>query len=172
MINIQAAVRDRFDRESEDPRQSLIGNSFAIPVVCWLLTNWMYERGISDRIVPVEFGVNICILPLPWSSLDKFVPRQSVPSPHEFEIVRKYLRLAEAGSDIRLGINPPFRPRSWPRSALQSMCWNWRVSQSYKWTHLDHINVLELRALVQCLQWRMRRTGSNSVRFLHLCDEK
>ena len=36
----------------------------------------------------------------------------------------------------------------------------------------EHINVLELRALVHTVEWRLRRKNFNGTRFLHLADSQ
>lgn len=46
------------------------------------------------------------------------------------------------------------------------------MGQSYKWLRREHINLLELRAILRTLEWRSRSTSFRDCRFLHLSDSQ
>ena len=88
-------------------------------------------------------------------------------------IVAAFIRRQEfRGSDVRLDLGSLYRPDSFPRGGISPKRWQWHVGQSYPFTTNEHINVLELRALVNALQWRLRSSKFGSCRALHLVDSQ
>eukprot|EP00438_Fugacium_kawagutii_P019945 Skav209628 [mRNA] locus=scaffold4224:30594:35975:+ [translate_table: standard] len=88
-------------------------------------------------------------------------------------LVGHFLRKVEIkGSDIRLDSDVIFKPNSCPRSAIDPSKWTWRHGRAFKWRFSQHINVLELKALLHSLQWRSRRSGYHSFRTMLLCDSQ
>jgi hypothetical protein len=66
-------------------------------------------------------------------------------------------------------------PDVWPRKAIPSKLWRWRTICSWRFKHLhgpEHINVLELRAFLTSLRWRLRKKGGIAKRFFHLLDSQ
>ena len=60
------------------------------------------------------------------------------------QLVYEYIRVAErGGSDVRLDLQVPFRPKAWPRSGIRSSYWHWKIIMGYAWKPgLDsHINL-------------------------------
>jgi hypothetical protein len=97
---------------------------------------------------------------------------KSVDSKEEIELVHQYLAIAEKnGSDVRLDLGLPFRPKAWPRVGLSPRTWRWRIVHGYPWKgpEVGHITELEFRAAFNTLKWRGR---FHSVRFLHLVDSQ
>eukprot|EP00438_Fugacium_kawagutii_P010981 Skav206612 [mRNA] locus=scaffold1562:77884:84170:+ [translate_table: standard] len=88
-------------------------------------------------------------------------------------LVGHFLRKVEIkGSDIRLDSDVIFKPNSCPRSAIDPSKWTWRHGRAFRWRFSQHINVLELKALLHSLQWRSRRSGYHSFRTMLLCDSQ
>ena len=57
------------------------------------------------------------------------------------------------------------------RATLPARSWKWRVVAGWKWkTDGDHINSLELRAILTTLRWRVEHAGHMRMRFIHLTD--
>ena len=50
--------------------------------------------------------------------------------------------------------------------------WSWSVAHSYPFRTREHINILELRAILHTLEWRARTSTFHSCRFLHLSDSQ
>eukprot|EP00435_Cladocopium_sp_Y103_P030320 s1304_g7.t1 len=89
------------------------------------------------------------------------------------QMVQAFVRRQEyRGSDVRLDVGTLYRPDAFPRASVNPHRWLWHDAHSYPFHGEEHINVLELRALVHCVEWRLRRSSFNGVRFLHLCDSQ
>ena len=89
------------------------------------------------------------------------------------DIVHHYLRRMEfRGSDVRLDLGMFYRPDVAPRTSIDPSRWVWEVAHSYPFRQEEHINVLELRAILHTLEWRARTTMFHSCRFLHLSDSQ
>ena len=89
-------------------------------------------------------------------------------------LVAHYLGLAErGGTDVRLDIGAPFRPRAWPRVSLDPSVWQWKEVLSHAWPDIGaHINVREVQAATIYLRWRFRKACCNNVRFLPRIDSQ
>ncbi len=88
-------------------------------------------------------------------------------------LVHHYLRRMEfRGSDVRLDLGIVFRPDAAPRTSIDPSRWVWTVAHSWPYRQEEHINVLELRAILHTLEWRARGADFNKVRFLHLADSQ
>ena len=108
---------------------------------------------------------------------EPFVFGPGVSEDHEKEkaLVYEYLRVADrCGSDVRLDIQVPYRPKAWPRSGIRSRLWHWKVVMGYPWkASLDsHINLYELLALSHSIKWRLRNCNNIGSRVLHLVDSQ
>eukprot|EP00438_Fugacium_kawagutii_P027734 Skav224787 [mRNA] locus=scaffold764:4437:22368:+ [translate_table: standard] len=72
-------------------------------------------------------------------------------------LVGHFLRKVELkGSDIRLDSDVIFKPGSCPRSAVDPDKWEWRHGRAFKWRFQQHINLLELKALLHSVQLPLR----------------
>ena len=88
-------------------------------------------------------------------------------------LVSAYVRRQEfRGSDVRLDISALYRPDSFPRGSVEPHRWIWHRSHSFPFKGGDHINVLELRALVHTFEWRLRNHAFGGCRALHLTDSQ
>jgi hypothetical protein len=57
------------------------------------------------------------------------------------------------------------------RASVPSSLWRWRIVSGWKWTlGKEHINALELRAILTTLRWRIEHQHQVSLRFIHLTD--
>ena len=91
----------------------------------------------------------------------------------ERHLVMSFMRAWEKGqTHVRLNVGTPFRPHAWPRGAITTRLWSWRVATSWHWGSKEHINVLEARASLNCLQRRCRKTETLWSRFLLLTDSQ
>eukprot|EP00438_Fugacium_kawagutii_P016600 Skav236386 [mRNA] locus=scaffold29:74303:80602:- [translate_table: standard] len=89
------------------------------------------------------------------------------------QLVSYFLRRVEhRGSDIRLDADVIFKPGNCARSSIDPNKWEWKHCRAFKWRHVSHINLLELKALVHAIQWRARRTRFHSFRTMLLCDSQ
>jgi hypothetical protein len=85
-------------------------------------------------------------------------------NPLNVRLVHHFLRRAEfRGSDVRLDLGLVWRPDTIARTSINPKRWIWKVGQSYKWLRREHINLLELRAILRTFR---------DCRFLHLSDSQ
>ncbi|CAK0893464.1 unnamed protein product, partial [Prorocentrum cordatum] len=86
-------------------------------------------------------------------------------------LIVDFLRIADrGGTDVRLDCGAPYRARAWPRSALRTSLWAWRIAKSFKWQRPAHISKSELKAAVAGARWRCRDVAKHGCRYLHLLD--
>lgn len=59
------------------------------------------------------------------------------------------------------------------RASIPSNLWRWKTVCGWRWSgSAEHINVLEMRAVLTALKWRFARKGWIRTRFLHLVDSQ
>ena len=57
------------------------------------------------------------------------------------------------------------------RRTINAQMWRWKVISGWKWrSQGEHINSLELRAILACLRWRCEHMNEHACRILHLTD--
>ncbi|CAJ1461453.1 unnamed protein product [Effrenium voratum] len=128
------------------------------------------EKEEEDRLLQIEKPPGL----MEWlrmSSRDG----ERLPDPKLLaaRLVHQYLRRAEfRGSDVRLDLQVVYRPDAVARTTVDPRRWVWKVAHSYKWDRREHINVLELRAILHSLEWRARSATFHSCRFLRLSDSQ
>eukprot|EP00438_Fugacium_kawagutii_P030713 Skav213067 [mRNA] locus=scaffold364:748159:750546:- [translate_table: standard] len=89
------------------------------------------------------------------------------------KLVSYFLRRVEhRGSDIRLDADVIFKPGNCARSSIDPGKWEWKHCRAFRWRHVSHINLLELKTLVHAIQWRARRARFHSFRTMLLCDSQ
>ena len=159
--------------ESFNIGASMIGNSFQVQVISLLLDELLAQYDSSYE--PRQLGRILRPAgkaPTGWCSKPNFTPG-CVPDKDAGDLVHEYLRQADkGGSDVRLDLGIPFRVKAWPRAGLRAHLFHWRIIHGYKRRHAAHINVLELQAVVNGLQWRLRKVRKGSKRYLHLVDSQ
>ena len=150
----------------------MLGNSFCVPVISFLCGELLLHESFVSQALPPELGLAIKIAPRMWSSVPSFKPGEGNTQSSR-ELVWEHLRIAErGGSDVRLDINIPFRPKAWPRAGVRSTMWNWAIVNGFPWKHKAHINALEMHATLNAIKWRARNKHHLHKRFLHLIDSQ
>lgn len=57
------------------------------------------------------------------------------------------------------------------RASIPSRLWRWSIVTGWCWTGgREHINALELRAILTLLRWRVEHKGHVGIRIIHLTD--
>ena len=164
----------------EDERASLLGDSFSIHsfsiVAAAMCRRWLPRvsfQHLCDRMglapgyrAPIRLKATISrslqygTLGLNWS------PHVDVES-----INRELLaRVNHTGSDVRIASGQIMNPKAYPR---QSVCASW-----FKWEHLfrriwktaDHINTLEMRAILLALRYHITHLHACNMRVFHITD--
>ena len=161
----------------EDQRCSLIGDSFSIYSFCifvWgafkdSLPDFDYQHLCNRMGMAPGFVCPIsrtCVLGR-RPGYGSTPMRDATPK----ELAQILLqRTNHTGSDIRITTGQVMCPKAFPRQSVASCWWNWVESFSCRWARKDHINSLELRAIVLALKQRVLREGERNVRFVHLTD--
>jgi hypothetical protein len=81
-------------------------------------------------------------------------------------------RAMHRGADVRMGAGYLASPTVFPRRAINPLRWKWRVVASYPRATGEHINVLELHAVLVAIRWRLKQKSGIMQRFAHLIDSQ
>ena len=162
----------------QDERLTLIGNSWNVFVVAWLLSQLSAVLGLGP-VLSLEQVMQQCspgggqtlqsLLLRPYMR----VPRQSATAGNEAQLVKKLAGLASLkGEDVLLQAQTedPVRYHRL-RASIPANLWRWRIICGWTWSgQHEHINSLELRAVFTSLRWRICKKGWLRSRFVRLVD--
>ena len=162
--------------EHLDCRLSLLGNSWSVPVVAWILKGLLEVLGIIRPLSLPELVLRFTpgksstlqgmLLRPPMYQSTKTLPGKSV-------LVQKLFGLTSLkGEDLLVhgDSGPPMRYHRL-RASVPARLWRWRPVAGWAWKDKgEHINALELRAVFTCLKWRIEQLGQQKVRCVHLVD--
>ena len=160
----------------QDCRLTLLGNTWSVPVVCYLLHSLFLTLGLNNPLTMSEIVSRLT--PGEEDSLPSLLLRPPLrrttlaggPSPG---LVRRLLgQVSVKGEDLllQMGSDIPARYHRL-RASISGKLWRWREVAGWQWTgSAEHINVLELRAVKTALSWRIRELKEQRTRFLHLVD--
>eukprot|EP00973_Karenia_brevis_P070574 9810495-Karenia_brevis.AAC.1 len=82
----------------------------------------------------------------------------------EQHVIYSLMRMADGrGTDVRLSPLQAYEPKLWPRVPLNTHYWQWQTLQSYSFRSTQHINVLELRALLNYVRMRGRKLHKHNT---------
>lgn len=161
-----------------DVRLTLLGNTWSVPVVAWLLGQLLSPLGlcpsfspqdIVDRLVPNQEEMISNLLfrsPLRPS-------RESGGTGRAEALAFKLGNLVSIkGEDILLTSSPAEQVKYHRlRASVPSKLWRWKVVSGWKWKGQgEHINGLELRAILTTLKWRIIHKQHLKTRMIHLTD--
>ena len=151
----------------------MIGNTFhvhAVTMLCHSLLTTVDPRvGCKQLSSLLHHSVEA---PAGWTNFPTFGSRES-PDPNSKLLVQEILRQGDrAGTDVRLDVGIPFRFKAFPRAGLRTSYFKWRSIHGYCWQHTSHINCLELQAVINSLDWRLRKLSNHRKRVLHLVDSQ
>ena len=118
------------------------------------------------------------------SSLGGFLSRppwvatqQNQHSHNDVALIRKLGSLMSSrGTDVLLqSVTEPLQSYDRLRTSVPASIWKWRTACSWTWrksqcAETEHINRLELRALLTAVKWRALKQKCRGKRFLHLVD--
>eukprot|EP00435_Cladocopium_sp_Y103_P029073 s976_g7.t1 len=162
--------------EHVDCRLTLLGNSWSIPVVAWLLSSLFHRLGFMDAINIQEIVARLA--PGQSSTLQGMLLRPPMTwststAPCSDLLVQKICGLVSLkGEDVLLQhhTDVPVRYHRL-RMSLPAKLWRWRTVSGWRWKDTsEHINVLELRAVLTAIKWRVERLGQTDLRCLHMVD--
>lgn len=162
----------------EDTRLTLLGNTWAVPVVAWFLQQLLSPRGfcrsftpqaLLDKLQPENNPMlQSRLLRLPIRPL-----RASGASSGESFLARQLGNLTSMkGEDILLqGPSSDQVKFHRLRASIPSKLWRWKIIAGWRWSNSkEHINCLEMRAILATLNLRIAHQGLVHQRFIHLTD--
>ena len=168
----------RKSQECLDARHTLVGNSWSVPVVAWLLGQLCHRLGLCephtpqmvvDKLLPQNNAyLQSRLLRLPLRPL-----RGASTKDAETELATKLGGLVSLkGEDLMITSSTSEQVRFHRlRASVPSRLWKWRIIVGWRWRgNKEHINSLELRAILTTLQWRICHQHHRHTRFLHLTD--
>lgn len=164
--------------EYQDTRHTLIGNSWHVPSISWLLKELFWPLGLTQCRTLED--VMRASSPGKDDTLQGYLRRpplnpvreQSVAAPESL-LTRKLLHFVSVkGEDLLLQASSENNVRFHRlRASVPARLWRWRTVCGWKWKHEGcHINRLEMQAVLTCLQWRTGRKRHVNCRILHLTD--
>ena len=160
----------------QDCRLTLLGNSWSVPIIAWLLNSLFHRLGLC-RQHPIQVIVNE-LTPGQSPHLQGLLIRPPVHGGTQTSncselLVKKICGLVSLkGEDILLQhqSDVPVRYHRL-RMSLPSRLWRWKTVSGWAWSdNSEHINVLELRAALTSIKWRIERLHQFDTKCLHLVD--
>lgn len=79
-------------------------------------------------------------------------------------------KVNHTGSDIRVATGDVLNPKAFPRQGVEASWWKWRPVFNLRRKHEDHINPLELRAILLSIVHHVRRRSAMDARIFHVTD--
>jgi len=160
-----------------DTRLTLLGNSWSVPVVAWLMSQLFWWLGWIARLSPQQ------ILESCRPAVHQYVQGRLVRLPlnpsrkrcagdaHQLACRLGNL-VSIKGEDIMLS-TPTSQMAKFHRlrASIPARLWRWTTIAGWKWTHgSEHINSLELRAVLTSIRWRIEKQKQVGCRMIHLTD--
>ena len=161
-----------------DARLTLVGNSWNVTVVAWLLSQLGEIRGLNEPLSLQEIVQRTS--PGCAKDLATFLHRPPMNSTRgqssreqALALVRKLLTMVSVkGEDISLQTSSDDLVKYHRlRASIPARLWRWKTVAGWKWTgQQEHINSLEMRAVLTALRWRLERHKKVHAKFVHLVD--
>lgn len=161
-----------------DCRHSLIGNTWNVQVVTFLMSRLFYPLGLT--VVSSLEDVVKQTSPGRSDSLRGFLQRlplnpakgKSRSDQQAILATKLSTFVSIKGEDILLQ-SPTEKLVRFQRlrASVPANLWRWKVKAGWRWKYGQaHINELELRAVLTTLKWRLERIRERGCRFIHLVD--
>ena len=167
--------QQRGTQHHQDVRHSLVGNSWSVPVVAWLLSQLFGPLGLCPRYTPQELvdlltpDQQIFLQSRLWRRPLRPL-RGDAPEAGQLLVRKLSNMISVKGEDILLTTPSSQLTRFHRlRASVPARLWRWRVVSGWRWTGAkEHINSLELRSVLTTLKWRLQHKGQVGKRFIHL----
>eukprot|EP00438_Fugacium_kawagutii_P001652 Skav236323 [mRNA] locus=scaffold97:171922:176667:+ [translate_table: standard] len=175
-----ATCKPKGQRKGEDysdTRLTLLGNTWAVPVISCLLNplfsllGWfprMSAQQVLDRFRPLQSQMmqgRLMRLPLN--------PRTKLVLTKQYDLAYKLCNLVSIkGEDILLSSSTTQQVKFHRlRASVPARLWRWRIITGWKWRYgKEHINSLELKAILTTLRWRFEHQQHFNQRIVHMTD--
>jgi len=154
-------------QEHEDCRLSLVGNSWHVGVIAWLLSELLIPLGVVEPLTLQELVFRMT--PGCSSTLQGLLLRPPLSqgprtfSPSDRLTAKLCGLISLKGEDIMLQSQTevPIKYHRL-RTSLPARLWRWKVVSGWKWKgDVEHINVLEARAAMTSIRWRVLQKKTN-----------
>ena len=161
-----------------DERKTLVGNTWNVTVVTWLLSQLGGQLGLCSFLSPQE-AVDVTT---PGSShtVAGLLQRPPLTAPAtegsslgSRTLVEKLLNLVSLkGEDIMIQAPSEETLRYHRlRASLPAALWKWKTITGWHWRGSpEHINVLEMRPVLTTLRWRVVKRKTFNSKFIHMID--
>lgn len=165
--------------EYYDMRLSMLGDSFSI------YSFVIFAVACSKRFVPqMSYGLlaqRMGLAPGFRSNFRSFAPLartfqygsplSEIPN-NSVEQLNRFLlrRTNHTGSDVRVVSGALMNPRCYPRQSVCSEWWNWEPTFQVHWKHAEHINCLELEAILLSIRYCVTHLHLSISRLFHITD--
>lgn len=160
-----------------DVRLSLLGNSWSVPVVAWLLGQLLGRLGFlqtpsgQDIVEALKPGNSSTaqgrLIRLPYTV------NPPTGSGSAYQLAFKLGNLVSIKGDDVLLYTPSSQmvKHHRLRASVPSRLWRWSIIAGWRWCIPgEHINSLELRAILATLRWRIEHKQQTNIRMIHLTD--
>ena len=160
-----------------DTRHTLVGNTWSVPVIAWFISQLCGPLGLCPLYTPqqiVDF-----LNPVHQTFLQSRLWRAPVrplrgqaPAASPNLVAQLGQLVSVKGEDILLtAASSQLVKFHRLRASVPARLWKWKVISGWKWRGSpEHINSLELRAVLTSLKWRIQHQKQIKCRFLHLVD--
>ena len=168
----------RKDPAYSDTRLTLLGNSWSVPVVSWFLSQLLAPRGFIAPHTPQEIINKLNPMNVEMLQAKLFRPplnplRGDCPPASEGALSGKLAHLISIKGEDVLLTTPTTQMAKYHRlrASVPSRLWKWKVISGWRWAGAkEHINSLELRAILTSIKWRICHQRLLRRKFLHLTD--
>jgi hypothetical protein len=125
----------------------------------------------SDRAYAGPWGKQLVVDPDPdWQSHDDCLPIATSDDVERILIYDLVKRTDMRGTDVRVDSGCPYRFKAWPRMSVSPRSWEWRDVRCFRFKRKQHINELEMLALLHYVRWRSRKVTQFGAKFVVLID--
>ncbi len=168
----------RKDPAYSDTRLTLLGNSWSVPVVSWFLSQLLAPRGFIAPHTPQDVINKLNPMNVEMLQAKLFRPplnplRGDCPPASEGALSGKLAHLISIKGEDVLLTTPTTQMAKYHRlrASVPSRLWKWKVISGWRWVGAkEHINSLELRAILTSIKWRICHQRLLRRKFLHLTD--
>ena len=169
--------RERGTTLHNDLRLTLLGNSWSVPIVACLLQPLFSSLGFCREATPADI-VQACLSGTQVTVQGRLFrlplnPGKRCTVENAQQLASQLGNLISIkGEDILLSSSSSQMVKHHRlRASVPGRLWKWRIITGWKWTlgH-EHINSLELRAVLTSLRWRVEHQKHRSCRLIHLVD--
>ena len=177
-IPLRVFLREkRSGGEYGDCRLTLLGNTWSVPVVSWLISQLLGPLGLGRSLSPQDVVSSLHSGQGIYVQDRLFRPplhpvRPACPASAGLLASKLGNLVSIKGEDIMLTTSSEAQTKFHRlRASVPGRLWIWKVIAGWKWRgNQEHINSLELRAILTSLRWRLEHQHRFQCRMLHLTD--